>query len=726
MRHLLFFIACLSLCAVAPAHSAASDVTMPLREIEFSDASVQDAIRVIAEQTGVNIVATREAGGRRFTLFLRALTVREAIDSIARVAGLWYRFNDKTGVYLVMTTEEYFRDITVFREEKTEVFTLKFQNVLKVANTVQAMFGEDRVSLDVDNSNDDLDLPGATLNAEFSNSTSGRGRGGSRGRNTSQGRGSGRKASVDETLQGMTQDQIQRLEQTKLAPGEDPLMLSEETIIKVRKQESQSPIYLAINREHNQLFARTSDEQAMVEIRRLVAESDRPTPQVLLEMKVLSVTLDDEFQYAFDFSFGSEVKLTGPNDGQPPNPLSPESALGSEGTIGSVNSSLMAGSTFVFQAMNDKVRARLQLMERDGRVNILATPLLLAANNRPAKIFIGEQAVLTTGFTAQTSTSAGSGGVGNTFITTPVPETETVEVGNTLTILPSINADRTVVMRMLQEASRIKTDGGMIPVVAGGAVTQVAIDTVDISTMEGTAMAKDGLAVVVGGMITETTSNGERKVPVLGDVPMLGALFKQVDRTKKREQLILLITPHVFSTPEEAEAVSRHRLGDVARTPSEIDVYLDRLERTRSRNARGRVDNAAIRAAAPEPIAPRSAREPAYLALTRFAAERIRSPRLLQRAHANVENVQLTNNRPFHLVADATVEATPKRGWRDGGLFVTAVVARNRGTLTNTLDERRFKGQWLAAAAQTPTLAPGERTHVFLISDRPFHEVAVP
>lgn len=722
MRYLPFFVACLTLWAGVPAVFAQGESRLPLSEIEFSDATVQDAIRVIAEQTGVNIVATREAGTRRFTLFLRALSVREAIDSIARVAGLWYRYNDKTGVYLVMTTEEYFRDITVFREENTEVFTLSFQNVVKVARTIQAMFGDDRVSLSEDDEVDDMDLPGQTLDANFTGSTSSRGR----GRTSRQGRDSSRSGratqrQITTDLQGMTTQQIERLEQTELAPGEDPLTLSEETIARVRRQSSQAPIYLAVNREHNQLFARTSDQAALEEIRRLVKESDRPTPQVLLEMKVLSVSLNDEFKYAFDFSFGSEGLTFGPNDGQPPNPLSPSSALGSEITTGMVNSSLMGSSTFVFQAMNDKVRARLQALERDGRVNILSTPLLLAANNRPAKIFIGEQAVLTTGYTAST---ASSGGVGNTYVTTPIPQTEVVEVGNTLTILPSINADRTVVMRMLQEASRIKTGGGTVPVVAGGTVTQVSIDTVDISTMEGTAMAKDGLAVVVGGMITETTSEGERKVPVLGDVPVLGALFKETERTKKREQLILLITPHVFSTPEEAEAVSRHRLAEVTRAPSEIDIYLDQLERTRSHSPRGRADNAAVKAAAPEPVPSRATREPTYIALTRFAAERLHSPNL--KPHANVTSVRLTNTRPFYLIRDNSVDAVAQRSWRNEGLYVTAVLVRNRGVVAKTLDERRFQGRWLSAAVQTPTLAPGESTYVYLISDRPFDQAMVP
>ncbi len=717
-RALLWVLLCSILCGAASPAFAQGGNNSVLREIEFKDATVQDAIRIISDLSGTNIVATPAAGGRRFTLFLRALTVSEAIDSISRVAGLWHRRNDETGVTVVMTTEEYFRDIVVYREERTEYFTLRYQNVVQVARTIESMYGTDRVNIDLRDEGDDLRLPDATLGEGRTGGGSFRG---SRNRSLSD-RGSDRNTRTD--VDRLTPAQIELLEQTvERRPGEDPLLLSESTLAAVRKQNNQLTIFVAVNREHNQLFVRTADEKAMEEIRQLVAQSDRPTPQVLLETKILSVQIDDEYQYAFDFTFNSEQRILGPNDGQPANPLNPNALLGSEGTLGIVNANLAGSSTFVFQAMNDKVRARLQVLEREGRIDVLATPMLLAANNRPAKIFIGEETVLTTGFSGSESTVAGTG---NTVVTQPIPTTETVEVGNTLTILPSINADRSVVMRLLQEVSQVQRDGARIPVIAGGEVQEVPIDTVDRSTMEGTAMAKDGLTVMVGGMITETNAKGERKVPVLGDVPGLGALFKEKNQLKEREQLVLLITPHVFSTPEEAEAVSRNRIGDLTQAPNQIDVYLDQLERTRSATPRGRAANARVRAAAPAPVPPRSALEENYVQLTRFAAERMRKPRLAQVENARIQNVGLPNNRPFFLVSESAIETRPKRSWRQGGLYVTAVEARNRSTTPLTLDERRFAGRWLAASVQFPTLPPKSKTFVYLVSDEPFQQAAVP
>ncbi|AGA89492.1 type II secretory pathway, component PulD [Thioflavicoccus mobilis 8321] len=722
--------ALLCLPSIAPAF-AQDPGSRLLEEVEFRDATVSDAIRVIAEQADVNIVATSDAGRRRFTLFLRQLTVSDAIDSIARVAGLWYRHNAKTGVYVVMTTDEYFKDIVVSREEATEIFTLRYQNVVKVARTLEAMFGSDRVELDLqDDFEDDLELPGATLSTSDSSGRSGTGtarRTGASSRSDARrsygGRsGGGGEGITKDDIGELTTEQIALLEATERRPGEDPLVLSESTLARVRKN-SQQPIFVSVNREHNQLFVRTADERAMAEIRHLVRESDRPTPQVLLEMKVLSIALGDGFESAFNLSYGSDSTGTGPADGQPPNPLQTGAASGPEQLLGLVNAGTIGASTFVFQIMNDNIRARLQVLQSEDRINILATPMLLASNNRPARIFIGEETVLTTGFTAQT---VSAGGGDNTFIATPVPTTEVVEIGNTLTILPSINADRTVLMRLLQQSSRLQPGGGTIPLVAGGSVTTVSIDTVDKSTMEGTAMAKDGLTVVIGGMITETNSKGERKVPVLGDVPLLGGLFKQVDDSTEKQELVLLITPHVFTTPEEAEAISRQRFGELAQSPNGIDIYLDQLDAVRAQSAAGRATAEAVQRASPVPMSDRAGLEGAYVALVRFAAERMRQPRLVQPENARIENVRLAYNRPFFLVPDPALESLPRRSWREGALYVTAVEVRNRATVAKSLDERGFSGQWLAAAVQTPTIAAGAHTHVYLVSDRPFEQAAVP
>jgi len=719
---LLVFALSVAAVAVPAQMSASGRADGRIVELEFKDTSVQDAIRILAELSKVNIVATEQAGGKRFTLFLRDLEVGDAIDTIARTAGLWYRRSEDTGVYTLMTTEEYLRDIIVFRDERTEVFTLRFQNVRRTARLIEAMFGEERVELEESfDLEDELQVPGGTL----SQAITGDGRGSTRfdrrsrrferddrDRRRRSTRDGTRREDPQEEIGELTAAQIERLEQAQLARGaQDPLLLAESTVADVRRR-SRAPIYVATNVEHNLLFVRTADEQAMAEVRRIVRESDRPTPQVLLEMKVMSIDLDGGLRSAFDFSFGSPARSAGPPDGQPPNPLSPAAASGPQALLGAVNAGVVPGSSLVFQLMNDEVRARLQILERSGRTNVLATPLLLASNNRPAKIFIGEQTVLTTGFTAQ---STGAGGANNTFIATPVPDTEVVEVGNTLTILPSINADRTVLMRLVQESSRVNPGGGAVPVVAAGGVAQVAIDTIDTSTLEGTAMARDGLTVVVGGMITDSRSETTVKVPLLGDIPLLGTLFRDRDSRRGKQELVLLITPHVLTTPEEAESVSRQRLGELASSDGPLEPYLEALDASRSAPAAG---------------AASGGRDRAYVELVRFAARAVHAPHEAPAATAAGPPPQALAvdeaAAPGSLIGIAGVEARARGSWLRDGLFVTAIEVRNQTSAPVRLDVRRIDGEWLAATFERDVIAPHQHVLGYLVSDRPYAQAVPP
>jgi len=688
-------------------------------ELEFKDTTVQDAIRIVSELSGVNIVATEQAGGRRFTLFLRDLEVRDAIDTISRVAGLWYRRSAETGVYTLMSTEEYLRDIVVFRDERTEIFTLRFQNVQRAARLIEAMFGEERVELDDRfDFTDELQVPGGTL----SQALSGDGRGSTRfdrrtrrfdrdRRSTRRGDGRGDPRLDDprEEIDELSAAQIERIERAQAARGGDPLLLAESTVADVRRR-SRAPIFVATNVEHNLLFVRTADERAMAEVRRIVRESDRPTPQVLLEMKVMSVDLDGGLRSAFDFSFGSPARSAGPPDGQPPNPLSPSASTGPQALLGAVNAGVVPGSSLVFQLMNEEVRARLQLLERSGRINVLATPLLLASNNRPAKIFIGEQTVLTTGFSAE---STAAGGSDNTFIATPVPDTEVVEVGNTLTVLPSINADRTVLMRLVQESSRVNPGGGVVPVVTAAGVSQVPIDTVDTSTLEGTAMARDGLTVVVGGMITDSLSDSTVKVPLLGELPLLGTLFRDRDSERSKQELVLLITPHVLTTPEEAEAVSRERVGKLSSPGGPLEPYFEDLDEARE---------------SPAAASARSARERAYIELVRFASRAVRAPHLVPQSPGAAERPKAVSIEepatPRSLLGIEGVAALTRGSWLRDGLFVTAVEVHNATRAAVRLDVRRLAGEWLAAAFERDLLAPQRRALGYLVSERPYAQAA--
>lgn len=710
--------------------TAAADAKLDsvvIKELEFKNATVQDAVRIISELSGVSIVATGAAGREQVTFFVKNLSVADIVDSLCRIAGLWYRQSPKSGVYILMTADEYQKDIVVFRNEPTQMFKLRYLNVSIAAKTIADLFGE-RVMLDTKANTfegDDFKIrtldKNLTDNSDDTNSSSSDDTNDDSDSSSSQNSTStNRNRSLQQSLRQGAAEKDTKLTTGQLSALEgltkkDLQTVSEALFGQVAKR-TEAPIYININRMHNILFVRTADEKAMEEIARVVRQSDLQAPEVLLEMKVLEVQLTDEFQSAFDISTISDGKQTGPDDGQAVNPLNSSASSVGSTLLGMGNSSLMSNPSMVFQALSGTLRARLQLLASKNNLRTLATPMLLAANNHPARLFIGQEMVLTTGFTSQqVQVSSGTNVIVNTV---PLAETEVRSIGNTLTILPSINADRSVVMRIIHENSSVEADGGKIPVVVGTAVQNVAIDTVNTAKLEGTVMAQDGLTVAVGGMMRTTKSESNRRVPVLGDIPLLGMLFRDQQESEIKTELVLLITPHVLSAPEQGEAVTRRRLGELTEHPNGVDAYLDNLDKERL---------ATGQASPPGPAAGAvSGLEMSFVDLVRVAVRQVRQPFLFRQPQGNVRPVSMGGTGAVPLFRSLGVQCTPVAAWENGFQHVTAVKVENATDVPLPLNVGDLFGDWRAATLENPALAPrgtaGSVTYLYLISDGSFDQ----
>jgi hypothetical protein len=196
------------------------------------------------------------------------------------------------------------------------------------------------------------------------------------------------------------------------------------------------------------------------------------------------------------------------------------------------------------------------LLATQNRVNVVGTPLLLASNNRPAQVFVGNEAVLTTGI----NTDVVAAGLAATPVVAIEPITEVRNVGVTLFILPKINADRTITLIISQDNSTINPRSSFIPVATGtGGVTQFPIDTVNTANLQSQVVAKDGMTIAVGGLIRDRLESQIQKVPWLGDIKYLGWLFRSQKDRKRRTELVLLITPYIMVMPGEGECMTWER-----------------------------------------------------------------------------------------------------------------------------------------------------------------------
>ncbi len=734
----LFLCVAMAVQPVAPAFSAApatkaraaagapKGLDAPLGSFDLRDVSVAEAIRLIAEVSGVIIVATRAVSDRQVSMYLRDATARGVIDTLARVNGLWYRYLEPSRTFILMSAEEFQRDASVFREEDTRTFRLKHHNVVAAANAIRALFGlRVRLSRPVEEQLGEQ-MKTSELRRADSNATAGGTRTGTRGgANASAGQGNesggGAVGGAGATAAPAVRPEQAVAAATRLA-AEGEALSGEE--MQALRQGTEPPIHVTYNRLHNLLIVRTGDESAMRQVDELVRAIDLPARQVLLEMRIVQVALDEEFRRAFDVDLFGGGTTAGSPGSQAVNPLQPNATTGQKVVAALGNFDLDRESTGIFQFINSRVRARLQLLEEKGRVRTLARPMVLASNNEPARLFIGEEVVLITGATSQTTTAANS-----PSSTTVTAETEQRDVGTTLVVHPRINDDRSVTLTIDQEISRRVRGGTTIPLAVGNSeVLDYPIDTVETSNIQVAALAKDGLTIALGGLIRAETSTSRQQVPGFGDIPVIGNLFSRDVNTDERTEMVLLVTPHIIDTAEEGDRLSRRQMSPM--------VEQESARLSPRRDAEAPPQAAAQALPVPAPARPAAEVVPAtgdpavdaqarYVRLTRHAllAWRDAATAALDPAIAPRE----VPRRPLPLWPDAAVRTLPLAAWQEGELFVTLMRIQNEGDAELALDPRRFRGQWRAATVEQPRLAARDRgadaALVVLVSERPAADV---
>jgi general secretion pathway protein D len=555
---LVLAVAC---CAFAqPACAQVQGLDQIIDKLDLRDVQLADALRALGEESGVNLVSSEDAAKKTVACYLQNVSVRQAIESISKAYGLWYREDDVNGVVRVLTAQEFQRDLSTFRDEHTKVFTLNYPNASDVAHAIRNLYGS-RVQLALDREYlydeydelsqrfqrfDILDRRAQSLGVfgeNGGNSASGYSSNGSgtSGSNSQGGRyqdsysngqrEQDRQAREARDKAHLSSDQLEALSRAQAA-GQEP-----DPYLQQQMNGSAPSIYVSVIRRNNKIAVRTSDKAAVDEIEKLVTALDVPTPQVLLEVKVLNLDLGDDFDSAFDAAFTDQH------------------SAGSAGGVAPPGGGILPGRLpggFIYQYVNDNFAARLQFLQQRRRVNSLATPMLLVANNEVARLFVGEERPLVRNISSTVTQN------NNQTIATPNTTTELVPVGTTLLITPNINADRTVTLRVLQENSEINPGAANIPIIgADGTVTEQAIDTVKSRTVTGTVVAKDGLTLALGGLVDESIATTQSGIPGLMDMPLIGFLFRRESKSRAHTELVVIIRPHVLFTAPEGEEQSR-------------------------------------------------------------------------------------------------------------------------------------------------------------------------
>jgi len=278
------------------------------------------------------------------------------------------------------------------------------------------------------------------------------------------------------------------------------------------------------------------------QLRAVIDKLDQRRAQVLVESLIAEVNAEKLAQFGFQWqnvvgSSGGNLGVMGTNfdpakiGGSNLAQLSVDptkAAVGAGLNIASVQS---VGGVYMLGALAN-------FLQTNGDANILSTPTLLTLDNEEAKIVVGQQVPFTTGSVVLNSAAA-----------TPFNTFERKDVGLTLRVRPQISETGTVRLSVYQEVSSIdKTTAAS----TGGPTTNKR-------SIESNVLVEDGSIVVLGGLLTDESSDNLSKVPGLGDIPFFGNLFKGQKRERSKKNLMVFLRPVVVRDGSQTDALSQSR-----------------------------------------------------------------------------------------------------------------------------------------------------------------------
>ena len=290
----------------------------------------------------------------------------------------------------------------------------------------------------------------------------------------------------------------------------------------------------------------TAPEPQYRQLRSVIDKLDARRAQVFVESLIAEVNADKaaEFGIQFQGALGKKgdgsIGLLGTNfniGGANIISLATQAAAGgvvpsSGGNFGIANRQNSGVYVLGFLA---------RFLESSGDGNVLSTPNLLTLDNEEARIVVGRNVPFVTG--QFTSNNSNSGSVN------PFQTIERKDVGLTLRVKPQISEDGSVKLQVFQEVSSV--DPATINSPNG--------PTTNKRSIESNVVVEDGAIVVLGGLLTDEFSGGEEKVPILGDVPIFGNLFKGQSRTRKKSNLMVFLRPVVVRDASSTERLSQDR-----------------------------------------------------------------------------------------------------------------------------------------------------------------------
>ncbi len=309
-----------------------------------------------------------------------------------------------------------------------------------------------------------------------------------------------------------------------------------------------------------------ADPSSMEEIEEIVRQLDVRREQVLIEAAIVEVTGDIGHALGVQWGFGDSggtSPVGGVNATNVGNSVNSLALAAASASSGSADASVVTGgapslaeglSLLGGKTNSDgdfEFGAFLQAVTTTSNTNILSTPSIVTLDNEEAEIIVGREVPITTG----QQTTGGSTGL----LTT----TERKDVGLTLKVVPSIHEGDAIRLEIDQQSSDLQTDSSEVEAGANTITTKRSIKT--------TILAEDKEFIVLGGLVREDDTESVSKVPILGDIPLLGVLFRSTGKQRRKTNLMVFLKPTILREGGTLQSLSVGKYNKIRELQLEID-----------------------------------------------------------------------------------------------------------------------------------------------------------
>ena len=467
--------------------------------LDLRDINVIDVFKFIAVQGNLNIVTSKNVQGRS-TLLLRDVKIKDALDILAISNQLAYEV--RNNILYIMTEDEYAQTHGKNFNDKKRIAIRTLKNAkpsyaMAALQGVQSSIG--KVIIDEDTGTIVMiDIPEKIMEMN----------------------------GILDKVELNLKTTVIKLQFAK----------ADDVAAQLKPQiEGKGVGTVLADTRSNQIFLSAYPDR-LDEAIKMVEALDVRTKAVLIETRILQLTLNPSFNFGIDWqkvfpqNNFNDMKLTGTF------PIGNASDGSTITSLGSLKLGTMNDENFVLA---------IDAMKQVTNTKVLANPRLMTLDRQEAKINIGDRIPYVVSTTTATSGT-------NTGISQDV---RFIDVGLMLTVTPIINDDGYVTMKIRPEISSktgdVQAFVGVVTTIGGSQSVYNNIPIVNSTFVESTVIIRDGNSAILGGLMSNVTTENNKGIPYLMDIPYIGNAFKSRSESIQKKEVVIIITPHIVDATKD-------------------------------------------------------------------------------------------------------------------------------------------------------------------------------